>query len=277
MNRRSYLAGSVAVLAGCSSLTDSSREDDTANGSSEPFQVGDDAVTDDGLRLTVEAISVETRFQTSTTEFEANPGEMFVFVRIVTENGGDEPQSLPAPEEFAIVADGEQHSSFGDATMQPTDSVEGDLYSGGEQIRPGVGDKGWLMFQIPRDVSTVGLSWFDEAGAAEELRWALELDEHVADLPQLEFTGFVVPETAMAGETVEIAFEIENTGGSSGTLDLLLLVEGPVRDEAELTATVSPGDRARLSRSYTVDESGELIVTVYPFETTERTVIEEDP
>lgn len=265
----------MAVLAGCSSLTGSNGADDTADGSSEPFQVGGDVVTDSGVHLAVESVSVGTHFRSSGSEFEASVGELFVFVRLVTENQGDEPQSLPAPEEFAIVADGEQHSQFGDPTMQPPESVEGEVYAGGEQRRPGVGDEGWLMFQVPRDVNTAILSWFDETGAAEELRWSLELDEHVADLPQLEFAGFAVPETATVGERVEIGFEMENTGGSVGEVDLLLLVEGPVRDEAELTATVSPGESSRLSRSYLVEEPGELVATVHPFETTERIVIEE--
>ena len=118
------------------------------------------------------------------------------------------------------------------------------------------------------------LSWHDGARDATELRWELDVEEDAADLPDIQFAGVDLPETATVGDRVDIEFAVENRGGSEGAIELVAWMEGVLDDERYWTLTVPAGESVARTVSHDLESAGELVVHVDTFDSTERLVVE---
>lgn len=283
MHRRSYLAMAVPIVAGCTSIPSSQSDsptdsDDSSNEPSDPLSIGDESVTDTGVRVGLEEVVVSDSYETIRSEFPRRIGQLFVFVEIAVEYVGDAPRSVSGPDALRLVADGDQFEPISTFSGEPfTDPVGGGWYDGIDDARSGVGDSGWLVFQVPRSVSTAVLSWHEGSVDAEEIRWKLDLADEIAELPDIQFAGISAPETATAGERIDLEIAITNEGGSDATIDLHVWVEGLLDDEREWEVTVPAGETVSQPLSYTFESAGELVVHVDEFGVSEHIVVEPGP
>lgn len=277
MKRRSYLVALTAGLAGCTSgpSLGGSDDDTSENGTADTLTVGDETVTDDGIRIVLEEVSVTDHLETRRYSYE-DVDSLFVLIEVSAENVADGPQSLPKTDEIQLVADGQQFdTSVSGEVLSLPDSDEGEPYTGVDQARTGVESRGWLVFRVPRDVSAGTLSWHRGGIDDEEVTWEFDID--TSGFSHFELTGIDLPQTATVGQPIEIDLTIANNGGSEGTIDLIALFEYPgAEDEREWTLTIPAGESVTRSVTLTVETDGELGVHVLePFSASKWVTIEE--
>lgn len=87
---------------------------------------------------------------------EAESGQQFVFVKISAENTANEAIESPSRDAFSVVVGGDAHSpekSQTYTTMELVSPLQGTEYSPGWTYSSGETQSGWLIFEIPDDVT----------------------------------------------------------------------------------------------------------------------------
>jgi len=135
------------------------------------------------------------------------------------------------------------------------------------------------VVELPGDVLSVAMAYYSagsgwtmleaESSQVADIGILTSLIEHlsifaiIAEVPPPEFTVanlVVSPEEISPGEDVTISVLATNTGGSTGSVSVVLRVEGEVEDTVD--ATLAPGASDTITFSATRDEAGTYGVTV---------------
>lgn len=141
MKRRAFVALLSATFSGCIS---GSREDSSESGDEVSLSSEDVTAANPGVSLIVE-YSEEVLYEVRTQEGRHTPddGTKFLMVRTRITNVGDSKRNLTA-RQYVLVADGERYEPV---------LVGSEGYVSEKVIPSGTRTKGWLLFQIPQEVS----------------------------------------------------------------------------------------------------------------------------
>lgn len=255
------LSAAVAAAAGCLGGSDEGETDDSD--ASDSDDSGDRADQSPIEMEVVEYTLADEVVVSETSSHEVPADEVFLIIKVTAENTSDAVLNLPSVSEFAAVFNGTQT----DAIFSPSvwgdpetisEPVSDDLYEGVSDARPGVSASGWLVFQIPRDVSDVQLSF-----SRRDLHTELPVGAAPDELPHFAVTNIDVPETTHL-PTIDIRVTVVNHGGASGMWTEEVSVAAPAyyTSEAELTAEIDAGDEMNVSQAVDVRELGEHQITV---------------
>jgi len=263
MSRREYLlaAGSTSLIgfAGCLSGNDNSTSGGgtavpntkTENVTSAPSrdQIGETRLSSGETRLTANEVVVTQMLYAigdhSNTAVSPEDGKQFVLIDVQakkqTENG-----TVPKKGDYRLEAESVSYSIDNVDVENLNRPVNASLYqvdSGLEDPEIGSTTRGWLVFEIPADVSIGTLRVREmQTQDDEPVTWNLQLDSSntVTFAEEIQF-----PAEAEVASTVEATVSVTNTGGRTGryatkvTSDLLpesrileyTLEEGETREE----------------------------------------------
>jgi len=174
MDRRAFLLGAAGTvtLAGCTANnnTTTERTDDLQH--AERF---------DGVQVTPQRLvpAVEIR-DNSGNQYLADPGHVFVLLKIRAKNTGGSTRSLLSSSSLVVVMGETQYDTIDGATF-PIDGfarpVAGPRYSNESDAAPGVATAGWLAFELPQ-TEQFRLYW-----TTAETDWNLDIVEVSTEIP----------------------------------------------------------------------------------------------
>jgi len=239
MDRRSLLATlGFALFAGCGQRSGSddtpvSSTTETVTSSETPTVTATGTVTDagqdalvvgdplrnDGVETTVERVVLANELATNENELVPDEGERFLLVEVRSRNVGDQQTRLPTRRDFAVIVDNSQFetidwTSFNSPT-RATAPESGPLYEGDRNAFPGVETSGWLVFEVPANVSepTIAVSTGQYKDAAIAY-WQATVDSQA--LPNISVTSVELPATAERYTSTTATLTLENTGDAAG-------------------------------------------------------------
>lgn len=256
MNRRKYLASLVvgsAGLSGCTSSSESSTvssNDQQLAGKSDSAEktrqqeegdsyrkIGAAFKTDSGVEITVHEIRLANEIVFETGAESPGDGNMWVLAHVTTRNGGESTSALPYHSEIDLLSGNRQFSNYredaflsGEELQAP---VEGPLYAGLDDARPQVSQQGWLLFNVPREVSTVTVSWSGTGRfSGTEAYWEQSIDS--AELPDIQLTEITAPESVEIGGELTAEIVFQNQGGSIGQVESIYSISAPAQSNNEI-------------------------------------------
>lgn len=294
MRRRDLILAGAVGLAGCTDLstsgpggttqsgqpTDTSGRTDKASTPTlspsvtqsptpdrgrEELSIGAAYTTSGGLEIRVSRLEIG-RSITYEQDRATQPSEggIFLFAEVSVSNTGEGVQRAPPASEWSALSGDDQYDSsrfYSDVELAAP--VSGSPYEGGE-IHPDVTRDGWVMFEIPKSVTTVTVAvtnWdvFDIEG----IYWQGEID--TSTLPDVALNEVSMPTEVELGKELTFTFTAKNSGGSRGsfTVDYELDLPDGLPSSVE-SATIEVDGDATATKTVTVmpEQLGEVKLTV---------------
>ena len=242
MDRRAFLLGAAGTvtLAGCTA------NNNTTTGRTDDLQ---HAERFDGVQVTPQRLvpAVEIR-DNSRNQYLADPGHVFVLLKIRAKNTGGSTRSLLSSSSLVVVMGETQYDTIDGATF-PIDGfarpVAGPRYSNESDAAPGVATAGWLAFELPQ-TEQFRLYW-----TTAETDWNLDI---VEGYPDIVIDDISVPEAPHVAQTIPIEITVTNHGRQSGTLTTTATVDTAfetTEHELEIEAPASETVTRTIQRSLT--------------------------
>lgn len=238
------------MLAGCSGEL----------GNDEPGKVeGETHATGAGLELEVQEVTLSHRLTTDQDEtFFPDPGSLFLFLKVRSENTSDEIETLAHRHELRVVGGDQQYEPlklergfFHESPSGYRWPWNGESYQSIEDARPGVASAGILAFEIPAGTTQAELTWARAFRQDKPLYWQLALNP--SEVPQFTVESIDVSGTPEYYADLDLEIRVSNSGGE-GTFDRHLLVE-PTGETYDVRREIGAGQTVTIRKTVAFPES----------------------
>lgn len=228
MQRRAFLTvAGAAALAGCSEGSSSGSGSETSDQNIKTMSFGETLTLENEFSLTASDPQVTNEIVLEEGSYKADEGNVFVLSHLLAENSGDEPETPPGSGSIALLSGQDQFRQVDVSGGEFEEPITGEQYSPSDTLHPGITVSGWMVFEVPREISsiTIAVSDYEIFQFVDAAYWEGSVD--ASDVANVRYEGINAPESIELGETAEFQIVAENTGGSTGTFEREAVLEGP--------------------------------------------------